>query len=209
MLLMVATSRRLSRSQARPENKPGLHSAEFLTSLCWHCLQDSVKSDLARLLYLKHFGGCFAQMDFESIHPLDGLLKDESMVLARVEIDEGDETVPNAFMCSAAGHPFWDVCLAKVIDNLGETEDDDIAGPRMIHDVLSYWDDDEYKDEWGTISILDPDYVFPISWSGDEEGMSECDLDSHQFDSDKCKESFANAFAISYRPHMWDGKQPA
>ena len=140
----------------------------------------------------------------ESIQPLDGLLRDESMVLARVELNEDDDAVPNAFMCSAAGHPFWDVCLAKIIEVLGENEDDVIAGPGMIYDVLSYWDDDEYKDQWGTISILNADYVFPISWSEGEEGIPECDLDAQEFDSDRCKEAFPNAFAISYRSHSWD-----
>ena len=62
-------------------------------------LQDIVKADLARLLYMKQFGGCYADLDFESIQPLDTLLADESLVLARMGNVSFIHDVPNAFMC--------------------------------------------------------------------------------------------------------------
>lgn len=127
--------------------------------------------------------------------------------MAQVEVDDDDRTVPNAFMCSAAGHPFWDVCLAKVIEKLGEYGESDIAGPRMIHDVLSYWDDDEYKDQWGILAVLNPEYIFPITWADGEDGLSECDFEAPNFNSEQCKAAFPDAYAISYRPHKWDLKQ--
>ena len=165
-------------------------------------LQDSVKADLARILYMKHFGGCYADLDVESIRPLDELLKDESIVLARMGDVGLAHDVPNAFMCSAAGHPFWDVCLAKIIQTVDQPRVDNLAGPRMLHDVLAEWDDDEYK-ESGELSILHHEYIFPFSWL-DEDGHPECDYTSPDFDSDACKQAYPEAFAITYWAHNWN-----
>lgn len=166
------------------------------------CLQDSVKADLARILYMKHLGGCYADLDVESIRPLDELLKDESIVLARMGDVGLAHDVPNAFMCSAAGHPFWDVCLAKIIQTVDQPRVDNLAGPRMLHDVLAEWDDDEYK-ESGELSILHHEYIFPFSWL-DEDGHPECDYTSPDFDSDACKQAYPEAFAITYWAHNWN-----
>ena len=89
------------------EPSSGLRLSNRGCSAICHHMQDSVKADLARLLYMKHFGGCYVDLDVESIKPLDELLKDESIVLARMGDAVLAHDVPNAFFCSAAGHPFW------------------------------------------------------------------------------------------------------
>ena len=56
-------------------------------------------------------------MDFHSLQPLDDLLVGKKVVLARMRdvIESWDEAVPNAWMASEPGHPFWLFCVGQII----------------------------------------------------------------------------------------------
>ena len=104
-------------------------------------------------------------------------------------------------LCSSAGHPFFDHCIAKVIENFDQWQTENIAGPGMLHDVLNSWDDSNSKAH-GRVTILDSKHIFPFSWL-DNEGRMECDFNAPEFDSQKCKQAYPDAFAITYWAHTW------
>ena len=68
-------------------------------------------------------------MDFESIRPLDEFLKGKKLVLGRMGPDTNFEhSIPNAFMASIPGHPFW----IKVLESITER----FENPKMgVEDV--------------------------------------------------------------------------
>jgi hypothetical protein len=82
------------------------------------------RADIARALYMHRFGGIYADLDTVCLRPLDHLLDSavaaaggaHVAVLAQMSADEGFEhNVPNAWMASTPGHPFW-LFMAGVIE---------------------------------------------------------------------------------------------
>ena len=69
-----------------------------------------LRVDLVRLAYLHRFGGVYADLDYEALRPLDGLLDTEHAILGR-EHDgigqsmRGRDFVINALMASPPQHP--------------------------------------------------------------------------------------------------------
>ena len=77
--------------------------------------------DTVRYMYLHKFGGVYADLDFESIKPMDDYLKDKQLVLGRMGHDNNFEhSIPNAVMASIPGHPFWLQVLDFVVLNYKE-----------------------------------------------------------------------------------------
>jgi mannosyltransferase OCH1-like enzyme len=71
-------------------------------------------------MYLHKFGGVFADLDFESIRPMDEYLKGKQFVLGRMSIPPrlwSEHSIPNAFMASIPGHPIWIKVLEYIADN--------------------------------------------------------------------------------------------
>ena len=67
--------------------------------------------DLSLALML---AGCYADLDFESLKPLDSLLEELPIALAQMGDRVADaqpevvqNSIPNAFLCSTPGHRFW------------------------------------------------------------------------------------------------------
>ncbi len=66
--------------------------------------------DAVRYMYLHKFGGVYADLDFESIKPMDEYLKGKRLVLGRMRtapFPAWEHSIPNAVMASVPGHPFW------------------------------------------------------------------------------------------------------
>ncbi len=81
-----------------------------------------IKADFMRLVYMYHYGGVYVDMDFESVKALDQLLEGSSLILARMGTDLiFEDSLPNAFMASAKGHPFW-LEMIKVVGHFVELD---------------------------------------------------------------------------------------
>ena len=101
-----------------------------------------MRVDAFRYYLLYHYGGVYADLDYESIRPLDALLQQKSILLVpepweRVRTGKSkcrgfSYVVSNALMASAAGHPFW----KHVTEHLQIAKDDwdplDATGPFML-----------------------------------------------------------------------------
>jgi mannosyltransferase OCH1-like enzyme len=69
-------------------------------------------------MYLHRFGGVYADMDFESIRPMDEYLKGKQLILGRMGDDHNfGHSIPNALMASIPGHPFWIKVLEYISEN--------------------------------------------------------------------------------------------
>ena len=69
-------------------------------------------------MYLHHYGGVYVDLDFESINPMGGYLKGKQLVLGRMGSDvHFYHSIPNAFMASVPGHPFWIKVLEYISEN--------------------------------------------------------------------------------------------
>jgi mannosyltransferase OCH1-like enzyme len=78
---------------------------------------------------MHYYGGVYADLDFESIRPMDKYLKGKQLVLGRMGDNAFiDHSIPNAFMASIPGHPFW----IKVLDHIKERMD----GRTKVEEVL-------------------------------------------------------------------------
>lgn len=61
----------------------------------------------------------YADLDFESIRNLDDVLSGQQVVLALMTDEEWDQKVPNAWLASSKGHPFWMFCMQQIIKAAG------------------------------------------------------------------------------------------
>jgi hypothetical protein len=134
--------------------------------------------DAARYLMMHRFGGVYADLDMESLAPLDDLLEGERLVLAleppnhidQWVLDRGlDHIVGNAFLASAPRHPFWIEVLRALIDGQLESSPLDATGPFMLTRTI------ERSTERDTITVLPADRMSPIHkahmWAADNAGI--------------------------------------
>ena len=70
-------------------------------------------------MYMHYYGGVYADLDFESVKPMDDYLKGKQLVLGRMGPDiDHEHSIPNAVMASIPGHPFWVKILDYISDNI-------------------------------------------------------------------------------------------
>ncbi|KAK9832023.1 hypothetical protein WJX84_004738 [Apatococcus fuscideae] len=65
---------------------------------------------------MRTYGCCYVDLIFESLKPLDGLVSELPLALGSMGYESSEHDVPNAFMCSTPGNPFWDLCLDAIED---------------------------------------------------------------------------------------------
>lgn len=60
--------------------------------------------------------GLYADLDFDVLKPFDSLIAGQTLLLAAMNDDEAfNHRIPNAWMASAPGHPFWFFCMQHII----------------------------------------------------------------------------------------------
>ena len=60
--------------------------------------------------------GMYADLDFEALKNIEPLLRGGGVFLAAMGKDESFvHSLPNAWMASVKGHPFWLICMQQVI----------------------------------------------------------------------------------------------
>eukprot|EP01135_Chromosphaera_perkinsii_P001167 Nk52_evm6s160 gene=Nk52_evmTU6s160 len=120
-----------------------------------------MKADFARLLYMYFFGGVYADFDFELLRSLEeyDLINENNIVVLGTQgfYTEWDHSIPNAFMMSTPGHPFWAFCINMAMDrgldlqqklnsgekknNQEEVEAEYYTGPRLLHHCVKEYGD--------------------------------------------------------------------
>ncbi|KAK9825165.1 hypothetical protein WJX81_000314 [Elliptochloris bilobata] len=173
-----------------------------------------MKADACRYLYMHHFGGVYADLDFEALRDLGPLLAEQQLVLAAMSDDQSwDQSIPNAWLASARRHPFWLFTLAQILKAAGrnDTARDDwieaTTGPVMLHAAVA-----SYRAAGGVgLRVLSPGIIYPINWMDTTAGPRDGDGDEHsicnslhaRFNDTACKSRFPEAYAITYWTHSW------
>ena len=68
--------------------------------------------------------GVYTDLDFQSLRPLDGIVRDKKVALGRMQddVDAWEHALPNAFLASVPGHDFWLFVLRVVIERTATEE---------------------------------------------------------------------------------------
>ena len=167
------------------------------------------RADCARYFYMLHYGGCYFDLDIESIRSLDSLLQNTQVALAYMTADlECDIAIPNAFLASIPGHSFWLHVLKHIMTTFsaGDVDKGDahrVTGPVMLRKaVLEYQRLSPVHDL--TIFPSKTIYGVDFTWRNDPKMkhiFSVCHAASKTFNATHCKTFFPDAYAVTY----WSG----
>lgn len=82
--------------------------------------QDIKRADAIRYFLLDHYGGVYADLDFECLRPLDSLVANHSCIIGQEPyvhahlLYDQDRLICNAIMMSAPKHPLWRTVIATL-----------------------------------------------------------------------------------------------
>ncbi len=141
------------------------HYAWFLP-IYDHYPQRIMRVDSVRCFILHHFGGVYADLDYECLRPFDTLLSGKTLVLGweptshtlRFQAQQSGLAciLSNAIMASAPGHPFWEHVFKALVGSHLETNPLDATGPFLLTKVHA-----TYPDQAG-VTIEPPDVLVPL-----------------------------------------------
>ena len=144
--------------------------------------QPIMRVDMARCLILKLHGGVYADLDFECLKAIDPLVVEHELVLGKepeqnvqrwnsshpsgVSHIDGD-LISNAWMASAAQHPFWDAAIEQLLRRRKLPAPVEATGPIAL---TAAW---RSSPQWEGSVLLDSEYLLPLSNSEAEAGGSQ------------------------------------
>lgn len=157
--------------------------------------------DLARYLILRCFGGVYADLDFECLQPIGGLLEGRSLVVGLEPEEHGrlakavERGLPRilcpSFLASVPGHPFWDHLLNRLVEARHCADVLDATGPFLLTRAHAGYGH-EGKDG-AAVTVLPSELLYPVTkedcWSG------------RLFDPVFWERATRRAYAI----HYWEG----
>ncbi|KAJ1564730.1 hypothetical protein HK096_006564 [Nowakowskiella sp. JEL0078] len=162
-----------------------------------------------------------------------GRINEPSLLLPLMGTSYGFEhNIPNAWMASKPGHPFWMFVLVVIEEKLNEWKEsvklnreagncdlvdsgvEGFTGPSMLFEAVKRYNKMPIS-EIEKIYFLEPGVVFPFNWNSASEKMFDiCSAARKNFDEDKCKEIYnatgkpdQKAWSITYWSHSWEGKK--
>lgn len=136
--------------------------------------------DLARYLILRRFGGVYADLDFECLRPIDGLLEGRSFVVGLEPEEHGrlakavERGLPRilcpSFLASVPGHPFWDHLLDRLVEARSSADVLDATGPFLLTRAHAAYEGARHGDGAAAVTVLPPELLYPVTkedcWSG-------------------------------------------
>lgn len=172
------------------------------------------------------YGGVYADLDFAALRPFQQMFEldpEANVILGKdcgEQVDRSrdaqicpdyDQSIPNAFLASKPGHPFWNYVIQHVIKELwqdGVNADyrspQVTTGPRPLFlAIQEYYEHAKSHNLDTDICILE-DEVYPLSWT-EHESMEGCcfSQDDGTFHADCCRERFPNAYLITFWTAVW------
>lgn len=135
-----------------------------------------MRTDTSRCFILHHFGGIYADLDYECLKPFDSLLAGKDLLLGcepyshtrrqQALIRGLDCILSNAIMASIPGHPFWEHLFKAFVGVHLEPNPLDTTGPFLLTRTYQ-----SYSDRI-SISIEPPEVLFPLDESELWEGQT-------------------------------------
>ncbi|KAJ3228945.1 hypothetical protein HDU78_009354 [Chytriomyces hyalinus] len=181
-----------------------------------------LRADTARLFYMHRFGGVYADLDFECLKSLDSLLDPHQAVLGSMSTGHNvllrAHSIPNAFMASKPGHPFWILCARRIMRTtildpyIYSTEQR--TGPPVMFRCYNEYVDEVRRNPNSLLSqfpvyLAPREFVFPFSWADSftKEVEQAClAMRSKSLNRTRCLDLVdpqRKAHAITYWGHSW------
>jgi inositol phosphorylceramide mannosyltransferase catalytic subunit len=170
-------------------------------------------------------------MEYHHLHPLSNNKKLKAFFGQMGSNKSFSASVPNAWMASPPGHPFFLLMLhwmhIKLTKGNAKLRPEELTGPEALYNGIK-----EYEKDIGHTSLLDPQYqrkqlfpgsnpstghevvllpswyIYPYSWA--QEGMEFVDICSAQrilFNPVTCKDRIGvnrlHSYTITYWSHTW------
>ncbi|KAI9199485.1 nucleotide-diphospho-sugar transferase, partial [Polychytrium aggregatum] len=177
------------------------------------------RADAARYLYMYQYGGVYADLDMECLRAMDAPVDEGEPAL----IDRGaaligrmghntrfEHSLPNAWMASSPGHPFWLVVVNLIVKNLGTPEGDSaekLTGPVALYKAWAQFSHRLFHEDF---VVLPHGYIYPYDWNQALVHGAICSAQSNTFDEVQCKrileaegEPGQPAYTITYWSHSW------
>ena len=163
------------------------------------------RADAVRYFYLYHYGGVYADMDFESLKNIELLLEQHAsadILFGTIQSDgrNSSHTIPNAIMISKPKCDFW----LKVFQALQEAAKQNVSVEEMTGPVLLKKVYDKYWFGQTHIIVLEPEVLYPISWITHQDKRQQA-LKETSFTqlTQQMQKEFPNSYAVTYWTHSW------
>ena len=157
--------------------------------------------DVVRYFFLYTYGGVYADLDFECLKPLDNSILDPRYDVILGSMDSfhssnfwyRDNSIPNAFIVSKKGAPFWRFVFHKLMTQPFAEKPEIHTGP-----VFLYYCIQEYSQKH-LIKILSPSLMYPINWTTFQKKLP-TDLVVR---TAYIRSRFPDAYAVTYWKGTW------
>lgn len=182
--------------------------------------------DAVRYFFLYHYGGIYADMDFECLQSFDSLLQKNNnfdIILGSMESQEYHQhNIPNAIMISKPKQNFWLVVMYFLIANKDRHSVEEQTGPVMLKEAYEFYKNNKdslHKFLWynelvkltnhsgntnSIITVLTPNMLYPVSWDTDQSSRQELlSKDNYADLTQHMKEKYSDAYAVTYWTHSW------
>ena len=167
------------------------------------------RADCARYFYMLQYGGCYFDLDFESLKPLEPLFQDVQVALGYMTQETSHMlSIPNAFLASVPGHQFWLYVIKHVLRNYDSNQVDTadvfrVTGPYMLKEAI---EDFQATSILKDLTFFPSGLVYGSDWNWQHNASMQNVFDTCQsanpaFDASKCKTFFPDAYSITY----WSG----
>ncbi|CAL5221971.1 g4253 [Coccomyxa viridis] len=163
------------------------------------------------------YGGVYADLDFEALKPLDGLLHNSSLSLAMEGEGlngDGNLRLANSILASSPGHPFWIHLLTNIIMTLNAKDAQQLAALHPI-DVTGPDAVSRAHGEFSRVQGLPIDIVptgvlvkgyaqqvdlatRPCIYQGEDKDV--------RFNKSACIAENAGAYTVTYWTGSWGGR---
>lgn len=180
------------------------------------------RADFVRSLYMHRYGGIYADLDTWCLQPIDNLVSDAKAYVAEMSEETGfNQNIPNAWLASGPGHPFWiffsDVVIdfvTRLINDNQYVQAEQVAGPMILKQSLDAWNDIHGQDGTlgdPTVEVVKAGKIYLDDWhefKGKNERSrfhSNCPKRMiHLKDTEnQCRKTYPDAYALTFWTHSW------
>jgi mannosyltransferase OCH1-like enzyme len=164
------------------------------------------RADAIRYMFLYKYGGIYADMDFESLKPLDKLLDEYAcydILLGSIHSSWNTwymrNSIPNAIMISKPANPFWLRLLEAMQERAGKAGGvEEETGPVVLKEVY-----EKVRREF-RICVLYPEILYPISWIMQQGERNEALLARDMLAlTEEMRAKYPASYAVTYWAHSW------
>ncbi|KAH6576873.1 hypothetical protein BASA60_004339 [Batrachochytrium salamandrivorans] len=165
------------------------------------------RADTARYMYMYMIGGFYADLDVDCLKPHTPIANKGGIVLPLMSRDYTFEhNIPNSWLGSVPGHPFWIFLLNKIKDRPLDQNIEASTGPIVLYHALREFELNHMDESMPTITYMPKELVIPYDWHNTEGLLDICSATKSTINTTRCRElvdPFNKAFTITYWSHSW------